>query len=192
MENGRQTLHNFLSKNIYFLVGQCDSPGQPLNGRHAHAVLVHRLSQCWLLIVIRQQPQHLGQVLARLALILVPTCMQEARDCAHTRRNIPANTHRFNVSLLTKKHQLTTANGTTDQELMFSQTVTVFFNLWRHLNGNLWTVLCLASRSIKHSGDGFSKIKCSYEKPVLKQESDKKGQEKFSKCISITWSLRKS
>uniref|UniRef100_A0A6B0UR73 Putative secreted protein n=1 Tax=Ixodes ricinus TaxID=34613 RepID=A0A6B0UR73_IXORI len=59
---------------------QLRDPGQPLHGRHPRIVLVRRLRQGAPLVVVRQQPQHLCEVLACLGLVLVPAGVEEAGE----------------------------------------------------------------------------------------------------------------
>ncbi len=67
-------------------------PWKPLYGRNAHAVLVYGLGERGLVVVVRQQPQHLGEVLPRLALVLVPACVQVTRDRTLTQQHRPVGT----------------------------------------------------------------------------------------------------
>ena len=73
-------------------------PRQPLYRRHADAVLVNGLGERWPLVVVGQQPDDLGEVLARLLLVLVPTGVQEARDRAHARLDAPEHSSTTAVS----------------------------------------------------------------------------------------------
>lgn len=68
---------------LHETVEQLRYPRHPENGRHAHLVLLERVHQAGLVVVVAEQPQHLGEVLARLGLVLVATRVQEARHRVH-------------------------------------------------------------------------------------------------------------
>ncbi len=63
-------------------------------------VLVHGFRQRQLLLIVREQPQHLRQVLARLGLVLMTARMKVAGDGLNAEIDVSVETTIIHASLL--------------------------------------------------------------------------------------------